>query len=175
MVTNSNNGGTMGSINISTATVAQIENYFRSFASQALVRNAEITYWMNYRPTVGQRIEAEHFNAHAGVRMETTTDAGGGFNASHIDSNDWMAYPINIPSAGWYTVRYRVSSPNSTGQLVLSRNATDLVVNTVPNTGGWQNWTTISNSVYLEAGQQTLSIYVRNGGWNINWWSLTPQ
>ena len=175
MVTNSNNGGTMGSINISTATVAQIENYFRSFASQALVRNAEITYWMNYRPTVGQRIEAEHFNAHAGVRMETTTDAGGGFNASHIDSNDWMTYPINIPSAGWYTVQYRVASPNSTGQLVLSRNATDLVVNTVPNTGGWQNWTTISNSVYLEAGQQTLSIYVRNGGWNINWWSLTPQ
>jgi hypothetical protein len=175
MVSNSSNGGTFGTLNVSTATVQQIENYFRAFAAQALVRNPEITQWMNYRPTVGQRIEAQHFSSHSGARIETTSDAGGGFNVGNLDDNDWMLYPINIPQSGWYNLQYRVASAYAGGQLVLSRDGNDLVVNSIPNTGGWQNWVTITNSVYLTAGQQDLSIYVRTGGWNINWWMLTPQ
>jgi hypothetical protein len=58
---------------------------------------------------------------------------------------------------------------------VLSRNGTDLGVVTVPNTGGWQNWQTVSITVNLQAGQQDLAIFVRKGGWNINWWQLTKQ
>jgi hypothetical protein len=45
----------------------------------------------------------------------------------------------------------------------------------VPNTGGWQNWQTVSITVNLQAGQQDLAIFVRKGGWNINWWQLTKQ
>jgi hypothetical protein len=58
---------------------------------------------------------------------------------------------------------------------VLSKNGTDLGVVNVPNTGGWQNWQTVSVTVYLTAGQQDLSIFVRKGGWNINWWQVTKQ
>ena len=45
----------------------------------------------------------------------------------------------------------------------------------VPNTGGWQNWQTVNITVNLQAGQQDLAIFVRKGGWNINWWQLTKQ
>ena len=175
MVTNSSTGGTYGSLNVSTATNAAIEAYFRGFATQALLRNESIAGWMNWTPTVGTRIEAEMFNNHGGVRLETTSDTGGGFDVGYINTNDWMSYPINVPTSGAYTVQFRVASANSGGQLVLSKNGTDVGVVTVPNTGGWQNWTTVSTTVQLSAGQQDLAIFARAGGWNINWWQLTKQ
>jgi len=175
MVTNSSNGGTMSNINVSSATSAQIETWFRSFATQSLVRNEDIAYWMNWKPTINNRVEAEMFTNHSGIRMETTTDTGGGFNAGSTDDNDWMSYPINIPTSGNYTFQVRVASPYAGGQLVLSKNGTDVGVVTVPNTGGWQNWQTVSITVNLQAGQQDLAIFVRKGGWNINWWQLNAQ
>jgi hypothetical protein len=174
MVSNSSSGGTYGNINISTATSAQIENWFKAFGTQALVRNESIAYWMNWTPTVGNNIEAEMFRYFGGVRTETTSDAGGGFNVSYVDTNDWMSYPtINIPSAGAYRLDVRVASPNSTGVLVLSKNSSDVGSMGVPNTGGWQNWQTISITVNLAAGQQDFSLFARVGGYNINWWKLT--
>ena len=175
MITNSSNGGSMSNLNVSNASPAQIENWFRQFSTQPLVRNENIAYWMNWKPEVGQRIEAEMFKDHNGIRMETTTDAGGGFNAGSTDDNDWMSYPINIPTGGNYTLQVRVASPYSGGTLVLSRNGNDLGVVTVPNTGGWQNWQTVTITVNLQAGQQDLTLFVRKGGWNINWWQLTKQ
>ncbi|MES2324056.1 MAG: carbohydrate-binding protein [Pseudomonadota bacterium] len=175
MVTNNVNGGTYGTINVSTASTAAIESHFRGFATQALLRNEALSTWMNWKPTVGTRIEAEMFSSHSGVRVETTTDAGGGFNAGYLDNNDWMSYPINVPVAGAHTVQFRVATANTGGQLVLSRNGTDLAVINVPNTGGFQNWTTVSATVQLAAGQQDLALYVRAGGFNVNWWQLNKQ
>nr|WP_324256926.1 carbohydrate-binding protein [Cellvibrio fontiphilus] len=174
MVTNSSNGGGMSGLNVSNASAAQIENWFKQFSTQPLVRNESIATWMNWKPEVGKRIEAEMFKDHNGIRMETTSDTGGGFNAGSTDDNDWMSYPINVPTTGNYTLQVRVASPYSGGILVLSRNATDLGSINVPNTGGWQNWQTVSTTVYLTAGQQDLSIFVRKGGWNINWLQLNP-
>ena len=175
MVTNSSSGGTTSNIDVNSASNTQIESWFRQFATQPLVRNENIAYWMNWKPTVGNRIEAEMFTNHKGIRMETTTDTGGGFNAGSTDDNDWMSYPINIPTSGNYTLQVRVASPYAGGQLVLSKNGADVGVVTVPNTGGWQNWQTVSITVNLQAGQQDLSIFVRKGGWNINWWQLNAQ
>ena len=175
LVTNSASGGTYGGLNVSTASNAQVEAYFRAFGTQPLVRNADIAYWMNWQPTVGQRIEAEMFQYHAGMQVETTTDTGGGFNVGHTDNNDWMSYPVNVPTSGAYTVQFRVASANTGGQFAFKKDAAELAVVTVPNTGGWQNWTTVSATVNLTAGQQNLTIFSKVGGWNMNWWQLTKQ
>jgi hypothetical protein len=37
----------------------------------------------------------------------------------------------------------------------------------IPATGGWQNWTTVTATVMLSAGQQTLTLSEDNGGWNV--------
>jgi hypothetical protein len=175
LVTNSSTGGTYGNLNVSTASSAQVEAYFKAFGTQPLVRNPDIAYWMNWTPTVGSRIEAEMFQYHSGIQMETTTDTGGGFNAGHTDNNDWMSYPIYVPTAGAYTVQFRVATAYTGGVLTLRKDATDLAVVNVPNTGGWQNWTTVSATVNLAAGQQNLTIFSRVGGWNLNWWQLNKQ
>jgi hypothetical protein len=127
-------------------------------------------------PGLNQTVQAENYSAMAGVQTETTTDTGGGLNVGWIDNGDWMAYnSITIPTSGSYRVEYRVASPNSTGRLSLDLNAGAIQLGAlnVPNTGGWQNWTTISHTVTINAGTYNVGIFSQTGGWNINWWRIT--
>jgi endoglucanase len=43
---------------------------------------------------------------------------------------------------------------------------------TIPNTGGYQNWQTVSANISLAAGSQTVRIYSTSNGWNFNWWEV---
>ncbi|RAW01649.1 carbohydrate-binding protein [Pseudochryseolinea flava] len=120
-------------------------------------------------------IQAENFSAMNGVQVETTTDAGGGQNVGYIEANDWMAYnSINIPTTGSYQIEYRVASPSG-GTLSADLNAGSIVLGQVgiPNTGGWQNWTTVSHTVNINAGTYNFGIFASTGGWNINWFRIT--
>ncbi len=124
---------------------------------------------------VTQTIQAENYSAMLGVQVEATTDVGGGSNVGWIDTNDWMAYNnITVPTSGTYTVEYRVASVNG-GKLSMDLNAGSIVLGSVniPATGGWQSWTTVSQTVTLNAGTYNFGIYAQTGGWNINWWRIT--
>lgn len=120
------------------------------------------------------KIEAESYSAMNGIQTETTTDTGGGLNVGWIHVGDWLDYNVNVQSAGAYTVEYRVASNASTGQLQLQSGSTTLATTTVPNTGGWQNWQTVTASVTLSAGPQTLRIYASGYDFNINWINFVP-
>jgi len=123
-------------------------------------------------------IQAEAYNAMAGVQTESTTDAGGGLDVGWIDAGDWMAYyNVNFPTSGAYTIQYRVASLNGGGVLSCDLNAGSIQLGTinVPSTGGWQNWTTISQTVNVNAGTYNFGIYAQAGGWNINWFTITKQ
>jgi hypothetical protein len=116
-------------------------------------------------------IQAENYFASNGVQTETTTDSGGGQNVGWIDTNDWMAYNnINIPTSGTYTIEYRVASPGG-GRLSADLNGGGIVLGelAVPATGDWQNWTTISHNVHINAGTYNFGVFAKIGGWNINW------
>jgi 5-hydroxyisourate hydrolase-like protein (transthyretin family)/predicted esterase len=126
-------------------------------------------------PVSGIKIEAEDYINMSGIGTEGTSDIGGGLNVGWQDTGDWMDYAVNLSAAGTYTVRFRVASYFTGAQFQL-RNAAGVVLATmtVPNTGSFQTWTTISTTVNLPAGQQTLRIHTSNanGGWNINWWEI---
>jgi beta-glucanase (GH16 family) len=129
--------------------------------------------WIDIQPNTQSyyvKIEAENYASMLGVQKENCSE--GGQNVGWIDANDWMSYNVNLPYTGIYTVKYRVASPNSNGVIVLSKNATDIHSRTIASTGGWQNWTTLSQNVSLVAGQQSLALFARTGGYNINWWSI---
>lgn len=122
-----------------------------------------------------QTVQAESYFSSQGVQLEATTDNGGGQNVGWIETGDWMAYSnINIPTSGTYTIEYRVASPNSGGRISLDLNggATVLGQINVPNTGGWQNWTTVSHTVNINAGTYNFGLFAAAGGWNINWWRI---
>ncbi len=121
------------------------------------------------------KIQAESNFQNAGIQTENTSDTDGGQNVGWLDAGDWMAYAVNIPSTGSYKVEYRVASPNGTGSLKIEPFGGGQTFGTmaIPNTGGWQTWTTVSHNVTLNAGQQNIAIAVVNGGWNFNWFKIS--
>ncbi|KAA2244539.1 family 16 glycosylhydrolase [Chitinophaga agrisoli] len=121
-----------------------------------------------------QTVEAENFGSMLGVQTEPCTE--GGQNVGYIETNDWMAYPnITIPTSGNYRIEYRVASQNGGGRLSQDLNSGSIVLGAidVPNTGGWQNWTTISQTVWINAGTYSFGMFAASGGWNINWFRIT--
>ena len=105
-----------------------------------------------------------------GVDLEACTDTGCGYDLGWTATGQWFKYTVNVATAGTYAVSFRVASPNGvTDALHLANSAgTNLsgAVN-VPGTGGWQDWATVTASVTLPAGRQTLTVDQDNGGWNV--------
>ena len=126
-------------------------------------------------PAFSQLIQAESYSFMSGVQTEATQDIGGGLNVGWIDAGDWLSYGnVNFPTAGNYRVEFRVASPSG-AQLSLDLNggATQLGTVTIPSTGSWQSWTTVSRDVQLPAGTHSVGLYAPQSGWNINWLRIT--
>jgi endoglucanase len=140
-----------------------------------------ISGWSTGTPPPGGNviatIQAESFSQQSGTQNENTTDAGGGLNVGWIDYGDWLSYqnsPVSIPTAGTYRIEYRVASLNGGGGLRFEAAGGSPVYGqlAVPATGGWQTWTTISQTVTLPAGTLRFGINAVSGGWNLNWFRI---
>jgi hypothetical protein len=117
------------------------------------------------------KVEAEAYVNKSGMWLQATTDVGGGSNMAGINTGMWLDYNVSVASDATFTFNFRVASPNTGGAIeVRKADGTVLATITVPNTGAWQTWTTVSTSVNLPAGNQTLRLYVKSGGFNLNWW-----
>lgn len=117
--------------------------------------------------------KAANYISSLGVRTQATTDIGFGLNVGWIDLWDWMNYYIYIPSPGGYTFSFRVASPNDRAQFEIN-NLTDKQLGSlvaVPNTGGFQNWTTVTGGLYFPtAGPKVIQLRSTWWDiWNINW------
>ena len=107
-----------------------------------------------------------------GVDLEACTDTGCGYDIGWTSAGQWFRYTVNVASAGTYTLSLRLASPNGVtdGLHIANASGTNLSGNiNVPATGGWQAWTTVTASVSLPAGTQTLVVDQDNGGWNIHY------
>lgn len=124
-------------------------------------------------PTFSQQIEAENFVAANQVQIEDASE--GGQNVGYLANGSWMVYDVNLPVDGAYTIDYRVASAVGGGVIQLEKAGGAPVYGTinVPNTGGWQNWQTITHSVNLTAGEQQIAIFVPTAGYNINWLKIS--
>jgi beta-glucanase (GH16 family) len=122
---------------------------------------------------VSIQIEAENYAVMSGIQTEACSE--GGQDVGWIDANDWIVWNVNVPTAGTYTVSYRVASLNGGGVIQLEKAGGSPVYGSVsvPKTGGWQTWTTVSHQVTLAAGQQQIAVKALAGGFNINWLKLT--
>jgi hypothetical protein len=106
-----------------------------------------------------------------GVDLETCTDTGCGDDLGWTATGQWFKYTVNVATAGTYTVSLRLASPNGvTDGLHIASSAGASLAGSVnvPDTGGWQTWTTATASLTLPAGRQTLTVDQDNGGWNLH-------
>ena len=120
-------------------------------------------------------IQAEDYTDMSGVQVETTSDIDGGQNVGWIDAGDWLEYEINVPASGTYYINYRVASETAGGSITIAQNGTNLETTSFSATGGWQDWETVSTTVNLSAGDQTIRLTADASGWNINWIEFTTD
>ncbi len=135
--------------------------------SQAVVFQAE-SYNNFFDTTPGNTGGAFRNDA---VDIEITNDSGGGYNVGWIEATEWLVYNnLTIPTTGNYTIRMRVASPSgATASVDLNGGSIQLGNFTIPATGGWQNWTTVSRTVRINAGTYNLGVFAQTNGWNFNW------
>jgi endoglucanase len=148
----------------------------QSFALKAMSGGWNIN-WFSITPAPTINIQAESYSNSVGVVPKNTVDVGGGQNVGNINTDNWISYPaMTIPATGTYTVAYRVVSLSCRGTLQLERAGGMPVYGTlsIPSMGAWQTWTTVLHTVNLSAGSQSFALKAMSGGWNINWFSITP-
>lgn len=113
-----------------------------------------------------------------GVDIQETTDTGSGYNVCSIIAGEWLKYSLSIPKPGKYTMEMRVSREMAwSSSCHVEVDGTDLTGDiTIPSTGGWQTWTTITKTgVYLNTINRALKIACDQGYFNINWIKFTPE
>jgi beta-glucosidase-like glycosyl hydrolase len=117
-----------------------------------------------------------------GVDLEETADtqdtsaAGGLYDMGWTTPGQWFDYTVDVATAGTYTVALRLSSPYGITDALHIANSSGTNLTgpvAVPNTGGYETWTTVTASVTLPAGAQTLTVDQDSNGWNFHYMAFT--
>ncbi len=109
-------------------------------------------------------IQAESYNSMLGVQTETCSE--GGLDVSYIDNSDWIRFAAVNFGTGATGVSARVASNTSGGTIKFRIDAaggTQIGAINVANTGGWQNWTTLTGSVSGVSGVHDLYLSFSGG------------
>ncbi len=133
---------------------------------------SELTNLFSYNHVhiVPGKVEAEDYSKMSGIQTGTTSDTGGGLNVTSIETGDWFDYSLSVAESGDYCVEYRISSISGEGKLELKKISQAILSSMIiESTGDDQNWTTLSDTISLATGSQTLRVYAASGGWNLNW------
>jgi PKD repeat protein len=112
-----------------------------------------------------------------GVDIETCSDpAGGAYDVTSTHAGEWLNYSVNVSTPGVYRLYLRVASATGGGTLHVEFGGVDKTGPfTIPNTGGPQNWQTMSVlNLVLDAGPQIMRVVMDSNGpggdvGNFNW------
>lgn len=160
--------------------------YQRSVAVEKFNYNSDgsiptIAMTPNGAPQVGTlnpyvRVEAETIAWCSGVKTETASE--GGMAVSFIENGDYIKVKGVAFGSGANSFSARVSSATSGGKIELRLgSATGTLVGTcsVPGTGSWSTWTTVTCSVSGATNTQDLFLRFTGGSgslFNFNWWQF---
>ncbi|MFT5755447.1 MAG: hypothetical protein ACI9LM_000154 [Alteromonadaceae bacterium] len=117
--------------------------------------------------------QAEDWDEVGDVQLEDTEDEGGGQNVGYIDPGDFLQYTITAPADGSYYIDYRLASSGDSDGFELSIDGVVVDIQTLADTGGWQNWITQSSAEFeMTAGQHTARFDFVGGAINFNWFKV---
>jgi hypothetical protein len=110
------------------------------------------------------------------VDIEVTSDTGGGYDVGWISAGEWLNYTLNVQQTAVYQLAFRVAALSGTGAIQISLDGVPLCGLQTPQTGGWQNWQTVTvSNIVLRAGQRLLRLDFTTGGYNLNYIQITRQ
>jgi hypothetical protein len=110
------------------------------------------------------------------VDIEPTTDSGGGYNVGWIAPGEWLSYAVMLNAAASLRFDARVAALGPGGTFHVEIDGADVTGPLyIEDTGGWQNWITVSaGPAAVSAGRHVLRIVFDAAGptgvvGNINW------
>jgi beta-glucanase (GH16 family) len=111
-----------------------------------------------------------------GVDIESCSDTGGGYNIGYVASGEWLEYTVNVSYAGTYTIQARVAALASGKTFRIEFDGVNKTgTMTVPVTGAWQTWATISATATLSAGTQIMRFVSSAADFNVNYFNITAN
>ncbi len=151
------------------------ESELESIFSEFLIPFSQFPVYNNVseRIIIPGYVEAEDFIYQEGLSTEETSDVNGGLNIGYTDIGDFADYLVLVTETGEYDINFRVASENQSGsillQLISGSDIQNLTQISLPITGGWQSWETVSASTNLTEGSYKLRMKVIQPGFNLNW------
>lgn len=106
------------------------------------------------------------------VDIETSGDTSPtiGYDVGWLDAGDWMKYSATIP-VGPFSITPRVAANAAGGSFhveIGGSNVTGAI--NIPNTGGWQSWSTLSPRTFTNISPaSSFRVVIDNSGFNLNW------
>ena len=81
-----------------------------------------------------------------GVDIEPSSDPqSNGYNVGWLEVGEWMDYEIDVTENGVYDLNVRVATAGFEGRFRCAVDGSDVtILRYVPNTGGYQNWQTVT-------------------------------
>jgi hypothetical protein len=117
--------------------------------------------------------DREETNAGGQYRPDEPIDiekcSEGGYNVGWTHTGEWMTYTAIVSKSATYQVTFYIASATGTAKLHLECDDTNKTgVISIPNTGGYQSWQTLTRTVKLEAGKHLLKLVVDGDGLNLD-------
>ncbi|RYE16567.1 MAG: carbohydrate-binding protein, partial [Sphingobacteriales bacterium] len=95
--------------------------------------------------------------------------SGGGYNVGWIAAGEWLEYTVNIKTAGTYKLEARVAATAPDKSFAVQIDGGTIATINVPNTGGWQSWTTVTvNTSSISVGTKILRVYANSSDFNVD-------
>src|SRR5262245_39125701 len=167
---------------ISTATIVMLTLFSTLSSAQAL------TPYRGSAGTVPGTIQAADFdNGGEGIAYHDTTagNAGGmyrstrvdigsssegGYTLGWIDPGEWLNYTVNVTASGTYNVQIRVAAPqNGSLHIGFNQSPGSWTAVSIPASGGWQSWSTVTVPLTLTAGVQQMTLAFDSGWYNVSY------
>lgn len=112
---------------------------------------------------------------YGGAYRDTNVDVqaspgAGNDTVGWIDRGEWLSYSVRVATSGAYSIAAKVATIYSGKSFHLEMDGTNVTGSiTVPNTQGWDRWTTVTVSgVSLNAGTQTLRFVADDDSFNVS-------
>ncbi len=87
-----------------------------------------------------------------------------------VDVTENCDYTVEVSSAGSYQLQIRYASQRNNNKMRVQFNDVNVTeVISLPNTGGWGNWQTLTVPVSLKAGRQVMSLLLERQVINLDW------
>jgi PKD repeat protein len=110
-------------------------------------------------------------NAFRTDNVDLQAASEGTFNVGWVQTGEWLEYTAIVAQHGDYNIKFRVSTPFENRKLHLEQNGVNITgtIN-IPNTGGFQNWQTVTvNNIHLHEDATEIRIVFEADDINVNY------